>query len=181
MRGTVGVAPVSRATSVRASVAVPIFGTRLEQNYPNLDLWVFVPICAAGQTGPAGAVDAAPRIAGVWHTTIKIEAIPEGFYGLWSFYGDGTFLDINTYKEMNPGIWMGAGDTYTLTFWGFGYDEKGKVNGRGKVRLQIKMDGADQFTAAGVTDVFDLQGQPMASPFNGPFMVEGMRMQLELP
>lgn len=134
----------------------------------------------ASHTGPATGSNA-PSIAGAWHTTVKIEALPEEFYGLWSFYGDGTFLDINTYKETNPGIWMGAGDTYVLTFWGFSYGEQGKVNGRGKVRLAIKMDGADHFTAAGVTDVFDLQGEPMASEFNGPVTLEGVRMQIEQP
>lgn len=138
-------------------------------------------MAAAEQTKPAAATGATPGIAGVWHITVKIEALPHEFYGLWSFYGDGTFLDINTYKETNPGIWTGAGDTYALTFWGFGYDEKGKVNGRAKVRLQIKMEGADRFNAAGVTDVFDVQGQPMASEFNGTVTVDGVRMQLERP
>jgi hypothetical protein len=122
---------------------------------------------------------AAPSLAGVWHTSVKIEALPEAFYGLWSFYGDGNFLDINSLKETNPGIWMGAGDTYVLTFWGLGYDKEGKVNGRGRVRLAIKVVGADHFTAAGVTDVFDLRGEPMESEFSGPVTVEGVRMQME--
>ncbi len=139
----------------------------------------------AGMTATASAAPthhpAEPAITGVWHTTVKIEALPEAFYGLWSFYGDGNFLDINSDKETNPGIWMGAGDTYVLTFWAFADDEEGKVNGKGRVRLAIKMDGTDHFTAEGVTDVFDLKGQPMASPFNGPFTVEGERMQMEMP
>lgn len=69
-----------------------------------------------GLAGVSAAASAAPphhaaepAITGVWHTTVKIEALPEAFYGLWSFYGDGNFRDINSDKETNPGIWMGAG------------------------------------------------------------------------
>jgi hypothetical protein len=138
-----------------------------------------------GPATPASAAPsyhpAAPSLTGVWHTTVKIEALPEAFYGLWSFYGDGNFLDINSYKETNPGIWTGAGDTYVLTFWGLGYDNESKVNGKGRVRLAIKMVGTDHFTADGVTDVFNLEGKPMESEFNGPCTVEGERMQMELP
>jgi hypothetical protein len=151
-------------------------------------VWVAILGLLLGLAGVSATASAAPTqhraepaITGVWHTTVKIEALPEAFYGLWSFYGDGNFLDINSDKETNPGIWMGASDTYVLTFWAFSYDDEGKVNGKGRIRLAIKLDGADHFKAKGVTDVFDLQGKPMESPFNGPFTVEGDRMQMELP
>jgi hypothetical protein len=139
----------------------------------------------AGLTATAYAAPsyhpAAPGLTGVWHTTIKVEAMPEEFYGLWSFYADGNFLDANSFRETNPGIWMGAGKTYALTFWGYLFDEQGQTNGKGKVRLAITLDDADHFTAQGVTETFDLAGQPMSNEFEGPFTVEGERMQMELP
>ena len=49
------------------------------------------------------------------------------------------------------------------------------------MRLAITMDGADHFTAEGVTDTFDLAGEPIENEFAGPFTVTGERMQMELP
>lgn len=124
---------------------------------------------------------AAPTIVGVWNTTIKIDALPQSFGGLWSFSGDGNFLDINAYKETNPGVWIGSGNTYVLTFWGFFVDEQGQNYGRARIRLLIKMDGNDHFTADGQTDSFDTEGKPMESEFDGSVHLEGERMQVELP
>ena len=94
---------------------------------------------------------AAPSIVGVWQVTIKIEAMPESFEGLYTFFADGNFLDTNSFKETNPGVWIGAGNTYVVTFWGFLFDEQGQVNGKARVRASIKMDDTDHFTAQGVT------------------------------
>jgi hypothetical protein len=124
---------------------------------------------------------ATPAIAGVWQTTIDIEALPEKGTGFWTFYGDGSFLDVNSWRETNPGNWMGSGSTYVLTFWGFLFDEQGQTNGRGEVRLAIKMTDADHFTGEGVTLTFDLEGNPMENQFEGPFTVEGVRMHMALP
>src|SRR5688572_19384315 len=65
---------------------------------------------------------AAPSIVGVWNTTIKVENTDIGADGLWTFSADGNFLDINSTKETNPGVWIGAGNSYVVTFWAFNYD-----------------------------------------------------------
>lgn len=122
-----------------------------------------------------------PSIVGVWEVAIKVEAMPEGFDGLYTFFADGNFLDINTYKETNPGVWMGSGNTYVVTFWGFIYDEQGQPTGKGKVRAAIRLDDANHLTAHGVTEIFDLEGKLTDSPFNGPFEFTGTRMEVELP
>jgi hypothetical protein len=124
---------------------------------------------------------ATPNIVGVWHTTIKIEAMPEAFDGLYTFFADGNFLDTNSFRETNPGVWIGSGNTFIVTFWGYLFDEQGQTNGKGRVRAVIRMNDADHFTAHGVTDTFDLTGQPMESQFEGPFTFEGTRVELELP
>lgn len=123
----------------------------------------------------------APDIVGVWNVAIKIDAMPEGFEAFWTFFADGNFLDANAFRETNPGNWMGAGKTYVLTFWGFLFDEKGQTNGKGTVRVSIRMDDADHFTGQGVTDTFDMAGKAMKNPFAGPFNFKGTRMQMELP
>lgn len=120
-------------------------------------------------------------IVGVWHTSIKIEALPESFNGLWTFSADGNFLDINTYRETNPGVWIASGDTYHLTFWGFFYDEQGKNFGTGRVSVLIRMDDADHFTADGITNGFDLEGKAMENQFEGPVHLTGERMRIEVP
>jgi hypothetical protein len=124
---------------------------------------------------------ATPNIVGVWHTSIKIEGMPEGFQGLYTFSADGNFLDTNSFKETNPGVWIGSGNTYLVTFWGFLFDEQGQANGKARVSASIRMDDADHFTAHGVTDTFDLDGQAMENQFAGPFEFEGVRMEVELP
>jgi hypothetical protein len=124
---------------------------------------------------------ATPGIVGVWNVEIKIDALPEGFEGFYTFFADGNFLDVNAYKETNSGNWMDAGNTYVLIVWGFLFDENGQANGKATVRASICMDDADHFTAEGVTDTFDMVGKPMKNPFNGPVKITGTRMQIELP
>ena len=85
--------------------------------------------------------------------------MPEEFYGLWSFYGDGNFLDVNSFRETNPGIWMGSGNTYVLTFWGYLFDEQGKPTAREECAWQSQWT-APIISAEGVTDTFDLAGEP---------------------
>jgi len=124
---------------------------------------------------------ATPNIVGVWDTTIKVENTDIGADGLWTFSADGNFLDVNSTKETNPGVWIGAGNTYVVTFWAFNYDEQGQYAMKAKIRASITMDGADQFTGQGVTDVYDLEGKLVEHPWSGPFEFEGTRIEVELP
>ncbi|MDQ3248490.1 MAG: hypothetical protein M3Q45_04700 [Chloroflexota bacterium] len=124
---------------------------------------------------------AAPSIVGVWDTTIKVENTDIGADGLWTFSADGNFLDINSTKETNPGVWIGSGNTYVVTFWAFNYDEQGQYAMKAKIRASIRMDGADQFTGEGVTDVYDLEGKLVEHPWFGPFEFTATRVEVELP
>jgi hypothetical protein len=124
---------------------------------------------------------ATPSIVGVWDTKIKVENTDIGADALYTFSADGNFLDINSTRETNPGVWIGAGNTYVVTFWAFGYDEQGQYNLKAKVRLSIRMNGADQYTGQGVTNVYDLEGNDVEHPWSGPFAITGTRVEVELP
>jgi hypothetical protein len=118
-------------------------------------------------------------IVGVWQVKIKVEGMSEGFDGLYTFFADGNFLDINSLKETNPGVWGGSGNDYMVTFWGFAADEKGQYNAKGKVRAAIRLDDINHLTAHGLTDVFDREGNPIDHQFNGPFTFTGRRVEVE--
>jgi len=120
-------------------------------------------------------------IVGVWDTKIKVENTDIGADALYTFSADGNFLDINSTRETNPGVWIGAGNTYVVTFWAFGYDEQGQYNLKAKVRVSIRMNGADQYTGQGVTNVYDLEGNEVEHPWSGPFEITGTRVEVELP
>ncbi|MCL4862472.1 MAG: hypothetical protein KJZ93_23865 [Caldilineaceae bacterium] len=123
-----------------------------------------------------------PTIVGVWDTKIQVEGMEESVDALYTFAEGGTFLDINSVKETNPGVWIGSGSTYVVTFWAFGYEgEQGQYNLKAKVRLSIRMNGADQLTGQGVTDVYDLEGNLVEHPWSGPFQITGARVEVELP
>lgn len=100
---------------------------------------------------------------------------------LYTFSADGNFLDINSTRETNPGVWIGAGNTYVVTFYAFGYDEQGQYNLKAKVRASIRMNGADQYTGQGITDVYDLEGNLVDHPWSGPFEITDARVEVELP
>ncbi|MCE7987434.1 MAG: hypothetical protein DYG89_40215 [Caldilinea sp. CFX5] len=118
-------------------------------------------------------------IVGVWQVKIKVEGMNEGFDGLYTFFADGNFLDINSLKETNPGVWSGSGNTYLVTFWGFVANEQGQYNAKGRVRGSIHLDDSNHLIAHGVTDVFDREGKPIDHQFNGPFTLTGTRVTVE--
>jgi hypothetical protein len=125
---------------------------------------------------------ATPDIVGVWDTKIQVEGMEESVDALYTFAEGGTFLDINSVRETNPGVWIGSGNTYVVTFWAFGYEgEQGQYNLKAKVRASIRMDGADQLTGQGVTDVYDLEGNLVEHPWSGPFGFTSTRIEVELP
>lgn len=131
---------------------------------------------AATNTHPA-----TPPIVGVWDTKISVPSLEGSVDALYTFSADGNFLDINSTRETNPGVWIGAGNTYVVTFYAFGYDEKGQYNLKAKVRASIRMNGADQYTGQGVTNVYDLEGNEVEHPWSGPFEITGTRVEVELP
>jgi hypothetical protein len=121
-----------------------------------------------------------PSIVGTWQITVpKSEGNPETFAAFHTFFADGNWVEVNSFKDSNHGVWMGAGNTYLLTFAGFTFDEQGKYNGKIKVRASIKMDGADHLAAQWVLDMIDLEGKVTEKANYGTF--EGTRMEIELP
>lgn len=124
---------------------------------------------------------ATPTIVGVWDTKISVPSLEGSVDALYTFWADGNFLDINSVRETNPGVWIGAGNTYVVTFWAFNYDEQGQYNLKAKVRASIRMNDADQYTGQGVTDVYDLEGNLVEHPWSGPFEITGTRVEVELP
>jgi hypothetical protein len=124
---------------------------------------------------------AMPPIVGVWDTKIKVEDSDVGADALYTFAAGGTFLDINSVRETNPGVWIGTGNTYVVTFWAFNYDEEGQYNLKAKVRASIRLTGPDQLTGQGVTDVYDLEGNLVEHPWSGPFGFTATRIEVELP
>ena len=81
-------------------------------------------------------------------------------YGLWSRSTATATLDVNSFRETNPGIWMGSGNTYVLTFWGYLFDEQGKPTAREECAWQSQWTAPIISPAEGVTDTFDLAGEP---------------------
>ena len=122
----------------------------------------------------------AQPIVGVWQTAIKIDGLLQGFEGLYTFFADGNFLEINSLKETNTGVWQHNGDHYPVTFWSYLFDDSGQATGKVKVRLALQMGDANHYTGHGVTNAYDLAGQPTASPFDGPVTVNGTRVEVEL-
>ena len=120
-----------------------------------------------------------PSIVGVWHVAINVESMAQGFEGLYTFFADGNFLDVNSYHETNPGVWVKSDNHYHVTFWGYLFAATGQANGKAKVCLAIQMTDVDHFIAHGVTDTYDLAGQPMANQFVGPVTVTGARVAVE--
>ncbi len=119
-------------------------------------------------------------IVGVWQTAIKIDSMSQGFEGLYTFFADGNFLEINSFKETNSGVWQYNGDHYPVTFWCYLFDDSSQVTGKVKVRLALQMVDANHYTGHGVAKAYDLAGQPMVSPFDGLVTVNGTRLEVEL-
>ena len=128
---------------------------------------------------------ATPSIVGTWETTIpKSEGNPRPtFESLLTFFADGNMVEVNS---SNPaldapahGVWIGAGNTYLLTFEAFSLDDKGKHTGKIKAHLSIKMDGPDHFTATYTADLIDLAGKVTKKVAYGTS--ESTRLEVELP
>jgi len=120
-------------------------------------------------------------IVGVWQTAIKIDGLLQSFEGLYTFFADGNFLETNSLKETNSGVWQHNDDHYTVTFCGYLFDDSGQATGKkAKVRLALQIVDANHYSGQGVTNTYDLAGQPTISPFDGPVTVNGTRIEVEL-
>jgi hypothetical protein len=137
-------------------------------------------VYATSSTHPA-----TPTLVGTWKTTVpQSEGNPRPTVeALLTFFADGNMVEVNS---MNPavsvpahGVWIGAGNTYLVTFETFTFDEQGQSTGRIQAHLSIKMDGPDHFTATYTADTIDLEGQVTENIVYGP--AEGTRMEMELP
>jgi hypothetical protein len=95
----------------------------------------------------------APGLVGTWKVTIPAPDGTIAFEALQTFHADGTFTETSSLlgqKEEGPahGAWSQDGDHYNLKFMLFAFDkETGLSNGMIQVKLQIKLDGADNWSA----------------------------------
>src|SRR4030095_11805249 len=66
---------------------------------------------------------ASPNLVGTWQITVpKSEGNPETFESLHTFFADGNWVEFNSFGETAHGVWIGAGNTYLLTFANFAFD-----------------------------------------------------------
>ena len=128
---------------------------------------------------------AAPSIVGTWKTTVpQSEGNPRPtFEALLTFFADGNFVETNS---MNPalggpahGIWIGANNTYLVTFETFTFDDQGTSTGKIKAHLSIKMTDANHFTTTYTADAIDPAGKVTKKVVYGP--AESTRLEVELP
>ena len=124
-----------------------------------------------------------PSLGGTWNVTVKVEGIPETFETMHTYFADGNFVEATNIPTMQTsashGVWMGAGNTYLLTFGAFIFDEQNKYTEKQIVRCSIRMDGADRLTAHWELDTIDAAGKMTKNAYTGTF--EGTRMEVELP
>src|SRR5215216_50742 len=96
---------------------------------------------------------ATPTLVGTWKTLVpQSEGNPRPtFEAMLTFFADGNMVEANSSNPAQAApahvFWMGAGNTYLLTFEAFNFDEQGKHMGKIQAHLAIKMDGPDHFTA----------------------------------
>lgn len=128
---------------------------------------------------------ATPTLVGTWNVTIpKAEGNPRPtFYAMLTFLADGNMVETNTSNPATTtpaqGVWIGAGNTYLVTFELFTFDAQGKHTGKVRVHLSLKMDGPDHFSAPYTADMIDLTGKVTKKVIYGPS--DGTRMEVELP
>lgn len=126
---------------------------------------------------------ATPTLVGTWNVTVKIEGVPDTFETMHTYFADGNFTEATNIPTIQTsashGVWIGAGNTYLLTFGAFIFDEQNKYTEKQIVRCSIHMDGNDHLTAHWEFDSIDAAGKITKNAYTGTF--EGTRMEVELP
>ena len=128
---------------------------------------------------------ATPALVGTWRVLVPTsEGNPRPpFEAMLTFFADGNMVEVNSTDPAthapSHGVWIGAGNTYLLTFESFNFDEQGKHIGKIQAHLSIKMDGPDHFTDTYTADAIDLAGKVTKKVVYGSG--EGSRMEVELP
>jgi hypothetical protein len=126
---------------------------------------------------------ATPSLVGTWNVTVKVEGIPETFETLHTYFADGNFVEATNIPTMltsaSHGVWIGAGNTYLLTFEVFTFDEQNQYTGKQIVRCSIHLDGVDHLTTHFELDTIDVAGKVTEKAYTGTF--EGTRMEVALP
>ena len=131
---------------------------------------------------------AQPGIVGTWNVVMPgSDGNPDPAETLQTFFADGNFVETTSLlgqggEGPDHGIWMGSGDTYYWAAQLFLFDKAtGAHTGRLRVRATVKLDDANHFTARGVADIIDLEGNETRNIMGTPFDFTGTRMELQLP
>ena len=114
-------------------------------------------------------------LAGTWRITApQSEGNPEAFTALHTFFADGNWSEINSFRDVNRGVWAAAGSSNLLTFEGYTFDAEGRCSGSLQVRATVDLVDGDHLAARWEQDMFDLQGRVTERAYYGSFT--GTRM-----
>ncbi len=115
------------------------------------------------------------NLAGTWRITVpQSEGNPEPFTALHTFFADGNWSEINSFRDVNRGVWTAAGSSHLLTFEGYTFDAEGRCSGTIQVRATVDLVDNDHLAARWDMDTIDLQGRVAERVFHGTFT--GTRM-----
>ena len=115
------------------------------------------------------------NLSGTWRIAApQSEGNPEAFTALHTFFADGSWSEINSFRDVNRGVWTAVGSSHLLTFEGYLFDAEGRCSGSIQVRATVDLLNNDHLTARWEQDMLDLQGRVTKRAFHGTF--SGTRM-----
>ncbi len=118
------------------------------------------------------------NLAGTWRIAApQSEGNPEAFTALHTFFADGNWSEVNSFRDVNRGVWSAAGGSYLLTFEGYTFGADGRCSGGLQVRATVELLDDDHLAARWEQDMLDLQGRVTALAYYGTFT--GTRMAVE--
>ena len=120
------------------------------------------------------------RLTGTWYVTVPIDDTTV-FHAFHTFGSDGTFVETSSLlgtliEGPAHGVWESRRRGILLTFEVFEFDPDGKEAGRVRVRNLIRLTDDDHFTAYGVVDFIDLNGEVTEGIATGTFTAERMKV-----
>ncbi len=118
------------------------------------------------------------NLSGTWRIAApQSEGNPEAFTALHTFFADGNWSEINSFRDVNRGVWAPAGSSHLLVFEGYTFDAEGRCSGSLQVRATVDLLDDDHLAARWEQDMFDLQGRVTERAYHGTFT--GTRMAVE--
>lgn len=121
------------------------------------------------------------RLTGTWYVTVPIDDTTV-FHAFHTFGSDGTFVETSSLlgsliEGPAHGVWESRKRGALLTFEVFEFDPDGKEAGRVRVRNLIRLTDDDHFTADGVVDFIDVNGEITEGIATGTFTGQRMKVR----